>query len=107
MLSATISTDFPQCVARQVARKTAQLYSGFKPGADNPGGRFSKDPVTYRVRRAIIETMILLPLKGALLINFRHEERQNNCQIHSQVGPLWSHDQLCRKQRLNPVGQEG
>ena len=26
-----------------------------------PGGRFSKDPVTYRARKAILETMIRLP----------------------------------------------
>ena len=26
-----------------------------------PGGRFSKDPVTYRARKAILETMTRLP----------------------------------------------
>ena len=46
-----------------------------------PGGRFSKDPVTYRARKAILETMIRLPWKAALLICFRYKERQNNCQV--------------------------
>ena len=27
----------------------------------SPGGRFSKDPETYRARKAILETMIRLP----------------------------------------------
>ena len=45
------------------------------------GGRFSKDPVTYRARKAILETMIRLPSKATLLICFRYKERQNNCQV--------------------------
>ena len=47
----------------------------------SPGGRFSKDPVTYRARKAILETMIRLPWKAALLICFRYKERQNNGQV--------------------------
>ena len=47
----------------------------------NHGGRFSKNPVTYRARKAILETMIRLPWKAALLICFRNKERQNNCQV--------------------------
>ena len=29
--------------------------------ANSPGGRFSKDQVTYQARKAILETMIRLP----------------------------------------------
>ena len=36
-----------------------------------PGGRFSKDPVTYRARKVILKPMIRLPWKPALLICFR------------------------------------
>ena len=32
-----------------------------EPVFNSPGGRFSKDPVTYRARKAILETMIRLP----------------------------------------------
>ena len=46
-----------------------------------PGGRFSKDPVTYRARKAILETMIRLPWKAALLICFRYKEMQNTLQV--------------------------
>ena len=35
------------------------------------GGRFSKDPITYRARKVILKTMIHLPWKLALLIFFR------------------------------------
>ena len=42
------------------------------------GGRFSKDPVTYRTRNTILGTMIRLPSKAALLISFRYKETQNN-----------------------------
>ena len=48
---------------------------------DNPGSRFLKDPVTYRARKAILETMIRLPWKAALLVCFRYKKRQNNCQV--------------------------
>ena len=44
-------------------------------------GRFSKDLVTYRARKAIFETMIRLPWKAALLTCFRYKEMQNNCQV--------------------------
>ena len=44
-------------------------------------GRFSKDPVTYRARKAILESMIRLPWKAGLFICFRYKERQNNCQV--------------------------
>ena len=50
-------------------------------GVWSPGGRFSKDPVTYRARKAILETIIHLPVKAALLICFRYKERQNNCHV--------------------------
>ena len=36
-----------------------------------PGGRFSKDPVTYRARKVRLKTMIRLPWKPALIICFR------------------------------------
>ena len=42
------------------------------------GGRSSKDPVTYRARNIILETMARLPSKAALLISFRYRETQNN-----------------------------
>ena len=42
------------------------------------GGRFSKDPVTYRARNIILETMARLSSKAALLISFRYREMQNN-----------------------------
>ena len=45
------------------------------------GGRFSKDPETDRARKAILETMIHLQRKAALLICFRCQETQNNCQV--------------------------
>ena len=38
-------------------------------------------PVTCRVRKAILETMIRLPWKAALLTCFRYKEMQNNCQV--------------------------
>jgi len=47
----------------------------------SPGGRFSKDPVTYRARKSILETVIRLPWKAALLLCFGYKERQNNCQV--------------------------
>ena len=46
-----------------------------------PGGRFSKYPGTYRARKAILGIMIRLPWKAALLICFRYNERENNCQV--------------------------
>ena len=56
----------------------------------NPGGRFSEDPVTYRARKAILETMIHLPWKAALLIFFRCKEKQNNCQVSKlETGSYW------------------
>ena len=48
---------------------------------DRPGGRFSKDPVTCRARKAILETMVRLPWKAALLVCFRYKERQNKWQV--------------------------
>ena len=39
------------------------------------GDHFWKDPVTYRARKAILETMIRLPLKAALLICSGRKER--------------------------------
>ena len=45
------------------------------------GYRFSKDPLTYGPRKAILEAMIRLPWKAALLVCFIYKERQNNCQI--------------------------
>ena len=39
-----------------------------------PGDRFSKDPVTYWARTAILETEIRLPLKPALYICLRYKE---------------------------------
>ena len=42
------------------------------------GGRFSKDPVTYRARNTILETMTRLPSKASILISFRYNETQNN-----------------------------
>ena len=46
-----------------------------------PGGCFSKDPVTYQARKAILEIMIHLPWKSAVLMYFRCKERQINCQV--------------------------
>ena len=46
-----------------------------------PGGRFSKGPLTWRVRKAILETMVHWQWKAALLLFFRYKERQNNCQV--------------------------
>ena len=39
---------------------------------------FLKDPVTYGARKSILETMIRLPSKAALLKCFRYKKRQNN-----------------------------
>ena len=44
-------------------------------------GPFSKDPVTYRARKAILATMIRLSWQAALLMCSRYKERQNNCQV--------------------------
>ena len=65
------------CVSKRHIEWVKLLYTYFT----GSGGRFSKDPVTYRARKAILETMIRLPWKAALLICFRHKERQNNCQV--------------------------
>ena len=43
------------------------------------GGRFWKDQVTYRARKAILETRS--PWKATLLICFRYKERPNFCQV--------------------------
>ena len=51
----------------------------FLSHADRLGRRFSKDPVSYRALRAILETMTRLLWKDTLLICFRFKERQNNC----------------------------
>lgn len=50
---------------------------------------FSKDPATYRARKAILETMIRWPWKPALLLCFRYKGRQTNCQV-SKIG-TWSY----------------
>ena len=50
---------------------------------------FSKDPATYRARKAILETMIRWPWKPALLLCLRYKERQTNCQV-SKIG-TWSY----------------
>ena len=44
-------------------------------------GRFSKDPITYRARKAILKAMTRLPRKAALLICLRCEERRKHCQV--------------------------
>ena len=47
-----------------------------------PGGCFSKtEPVAYRARKEILETVIRLPRKVAFLICFRYRKRQNNCHV--------------------------
>ena len=40
-----------------------------------PRDRFSKDPVTYRARKAILEPMIRLSWKAAFLTSSRYKER--------------------------------
>ena len=46
-----------------------------------PGSRFSKDPVTYRARKVILEIILRLSWKVALLICLRWKKEQNNCQV--------------------------
>ena len=58
------------------------------------GDHFWKDPVTYRARKAILEIMIRLPWKAALLICSGRKERQNNCQV-----PKLERCSYCRIQR--------
>ena len=61
-----------------------------------PGGRFSKDPVTYRARKALLETMIRLPWKAALLVCFIYKERQNNCQVSKlETCSHWRYKGIC------------
>ena len=55
------------------------LYTG-KYGK-SARGPFSKDPVTYRARKAILATLIRLSWKVALLMCSRYKERLNNCQV--------------------------
>lgn len=46
-----------------------------------PGGLFWKDPVPYQAGKSILETMIPLLWKAALLIFFWYNEKQNNWQV--------------------------
>ena len=49
----------------------------------SPGGRFSKDPVTYRARKSILETVIRLPWKAALLICFWYKKGKITAKFQS------------------------
>ena len=72
------------------------------------GGCFSKDPVTYRARKAILETMIRLPWKAALLIRFRYKERQNKCQV-SKLEPCsyWRYKGFMWPEKFRDVRETG
>ena len=47
----------------------------------HPWGPFLERPGNLSARKAILETMIRLPWRAALLKCFRYKERQNNCQV--------------------------
>ena len=74
----------------------------------SPGGRFSKDPVTYRARKAILETMIRLPWKAALLICFRYKERQNNCQVSKhETCSYWRYNEIFVTRKVSGLSRNG
>ena len=60
-------------------------------------GCFSK---LFCAWKAILETMIRLPWKAALLICFRYEERQNNCQVSKLE--MCSYWRYCTKGFMSP-----
>ena len=75
---------------------------------DRTGGRFSKDPVTSRARKAILETMIRLPWKAALWIFFSYKERQNNCQVSKlETCSYWRYKRIYITRKVSGRSRKG
>ena len=70
-----------QCPYASPRKARSWIHRGAKIEFNYPEGRFLKAPVTYRARKAILETMIHFPWKVSLSICFRYKKRQNNCQV--------------------------
>ena len=56
-------------------------WSGRRISAESPGARFSKDPKTFRARKAIRETPTCLICKAGLFICCIGNKNQNNCKV--------------------------
>ena len=68
-------------------------------------GCFSK---LFRAWTAILETMIRLPWKAALLICFRYEERQNNCQVSKlETSSYWRKKGIMAPVKFRAVRETG
>ena len=62
-------------------------WSGRRISAESPGARFSKDPKTFRARKAIRETPTCLICKAGLFICCIAHKNQNNCKVSCLEAP--------------------
>ena len=88
----------------QIVKKERRPWTS----GDRSGGRFSKDPVTYRTRKVILKTMIRLPWKPALLICFRWKNRPNNCKVSKhETCSYWSYKEIFVTRKVSGLSRNG
>ena len=74
----------------------------------SPGGRFTKHPVTYRARKVILETMIRLSWKAALLICLRWKKEQNSCQFSKhETCSYWRYKEIFGTRKVSGLSSNG